>query len=213
MFGNSGHRFLFLIVGRRRLGHVFTADMTGNVVLLGFAVAGAPRLSIARSFTSLAAFLLGAVVGGRVGVSMAAAPRKRWLLAVGISEAAMFFAAAVASLGYDLSSETPASRLYAVIVLTALPMAAHRNRAATGCAGHHDHGADHHPGRLGRRLVAGGRQESPHGTADRFSGGDVRRRRHRHCHAALWHNGATGYRWNLRAGRDHRLRGCVQPGK
>jgi len=30
------------------LGHVFTANMTGNVVLLAFAVAGTPGLSMAR---------------------------------------------------------------------------------------------------------------------------------------------------------------------
>jgi len=31
------------------LGHVFTANMTGNIVLLGFAVGGAKGLSVARS--------------------------------------------------------------------------------------------------------------------------------------------------------------------
>jgi uncharacterized membrane protein YoaK (UPF0700 family) len=103
------------------LGHVFTANMTGNVVLLGFAVAGAPRLSMARSFTSLAAFLLGALLGGAVGRLMDARPR-RWLLAIGVSEAALLFAAALAGRGYDLASQTPAGKLYAVIVLTALPM-------------------------------------------------------------------------------------------
>src|SRR5213078_4299680 len=35
------------------LGHVFTANMTGNVVLLGFAVAGASGLSVARAVLSL----------------------------------------------------------------------------------------------------------------------------------------------------------------
>src|SRR5262249_59224931 len=47
------------------LGHVFTANMTGNVVLLGFAVAGASGLSVTRSSLSLVAFLAGAVCGGR----------------------------------------------------------------------------------------------------------------------------------------------------
>ena len=28
------------------LGHVFTANMTGNIVLLGFAISGAPRLPL-----------------------------------------------------------------------------------------------------------------------------------------------------------------------
>jgi uncharacterized membrane protein YoaK (UPF0700 family) len=48
------------------LGRVFTANMTGNVVLLGFAIAGAPGLSISRSVVALLAFLSGAVLGGRV---------------------------------------------------------------------------------------------------------------------------------------------------
>jgi uncharacterized membrane protein YoaK (UPF0700 family) len=48
------------------LGHVFTANMTGNVVFLAFAVAGAPGLSITGSLTALIAFLIGALIGGRV---------------------------------------------------------------------------------------------------------------------------------------------------
>ncbi len=35
------------------LGHVFTANMTGNVVILAFATARVPRLSIARSLMAL----------------------------------------------------------------------------------------------------------------------------------------------------------------
>jgi uncharacterized membrane protein YoaK (UPF0700 family) len=49
------------------LGHVFVANMTGNVVLLGFAFAGAPGLSVPASLAALAAFLLGALAGGRIG--------------------------------------------------------------------------------------------------------------------------------------------------
>jgi len=48
------------------LGHVFTANMTGNIVLLGFAFAGATGLSISRSSVALIAFLAGAVAGGRM---------------------------------------------------------------------------------------------------------------------------------------------------
>src|ERR1022692_4313140 len=47
------------------LGRVFTANMTGNVVVLGFAAAGAPGFSAPASLTSLGAFLVGAVVAGR----------------------------------------------------------------------------------------------------------------------------------------------------
>ena len=48
------------------LGHVFVANMTGNVVFLGFALAGAPGLSAPASIAALGAFLLGAIAGGRI---------------------------------------------------------------------------------------------------------------------------------------------------
>ncbi len=46
------------------LGHVFVANMTGNVVFLGFALAGAPGFSIAASLAAVAAFGFGALLGG-----------------------------------------------------------------------------------------------------------------------------------------------------
>jgi uncharacterized membrane protein YoaK (UPF0700 family) len=49
------------------LGHVFVANMTGNIVLLGFALAGAPGFSITASATALASFFAGALIGGRIG--------------------------------------------------------------------------------------------------------------------------------------------------
>jgi uncharacterized membrane protein YoaK (UPF0700 family) len=50
------------------LGHVFTGNMTGNVLLLGFAASGTPgsiitHLSVAHSLISLGAFVGGAIVG------------------------------------------------------------------------------------------------------------------------------------------------------
>ena len=48
------------------LGHVFTANMTGNVVLLGFALGGTADLSVGRSLAALCAFATGSVVGGRL---------------------------------------------------------------------------------------------------------------------------------------------------
>ena len=44
------------------LGHIFTANMTGNVVFMGFAPAGAPELSFTRLALVLLAFLSGAVI-------------------------------------------------------------------------------------------------------------------------------------------------------
>jgi uncharacterized membrane protein YoaK (UPF0700 family) len=47
-----------------KLGHVFVANMTGNVVFLGFALAGAGGLSVIASLLALASFLAGALGGG-----------------------------------------------------------------------------------------------------------------------------------------------------
>ena len=47
-----------------RLGRVFVANMTGNVVFVGFALAGAPGFSLAASLFALAGFLVGAGIGG-----------------------------------------------------------------------------------------------------------------------------------------------------
>ena len=53
--------FSYLVLGR-----VFVANMTGNVVFLGFALAGAPDFGILDSFVALAWFGVGAVVGGKL---------------------------------------------------------------------------------------------------------------------------------------------------
>src|SRR5689334_204404 len=46
------------------LGRVFTANMTGNIVLLGFGIAGSGGLPVVAPLVSLAAFLVGAAGGG-----------------------------------------------------------------------------------------------------------------------------------------------------
>ncbi|MFJ5834631.1 YoaK family protein [Streptomyces sp. NPDC093089] len=46
------------------LGRVFVANMTGNVVFLGFALSGVAQLSALASAVALAGFLAGAVAGG-----------------------------------------------------------------------------------------------------------------------------------------------------
>src|SRR5205807_6974906 len=53
--------FSYLVLGR-----VFVANMTGNVVFLAFALAGAAEFSVAASLFALGAFSLGAVAGGRL---------------------------------------------------------------------------------------------------------------------------------------------------
>lgn len=47
------------------LGHVFVANMTGNVVFLGFWLAPQTTVDMAAVMVSFASFLIGAVIGGR----------------------------------------------------------------------------------------------------------------------------------------------------
>jgi len=104
------------------LGRVFTANMTGNVVFLGFAAAGVSEFSIARSLTALAAFLAGAVLGGRLGSRMAEPGRLRWLRTAAACEAALLVVAGLASIGFNLASAPLTLHLHALIVLTAVAM-------------------------------------------------------------------------------------------
>src|SRR6202042_1758817 len=52
------------------LGHVFVANMTGNVVFLAFALVGVAGFSIWASAAALVAFALGALAGGWIGTRM-----------------------------------------------------------------------------------------------------------------------------------------------
>jgi uncharacterized membrane protein YoaK (UPF0700 family) len=104
------------------LGRVFVANMTGNVVLLGFAVAGVPGLSVMRSLLSLIGFLLGAAAGGRLETALAGQNRRKWLFSVGVVETTLTLAAALVSFGFNIDTATPLDRLYAMIVLTAVAM-------------------------------------------------------------------------------------------
>ena len=101
------------------LGHVFTANMTGNVVFLAFAIAGAPGLSIPRSAVSLGAFLAGAMAGGRLAARRATGPQHRWVATAFAVEAVLLFAAALAAAA---GARAVLFTAYGVIVLTAVAM-------------------------------------------------------------------------------------------
>src|SRR5437763_1354994 len=62
------------------LGHVFVANMTGNVVFLAFALAGTSGFSILASLVALGAFVLGALCGGLLGSRLG--PHRGRLLSV-----------------------------------------------------------------------------------------------------------------------------------
>jgi uncharacterized membrane protein YoaK (UPF0700 family) len=69
------------------LGRVFVANMTGNVVFVGFALAGAPGFSLGASLSALAGFLVGAGAGGRLAIRFRS-HRGRLLLVGSIVEVA-----------------------------------------------------------------------------------------------------------------------------
>ena len=104
------------------LGRVFTANMTGNVVFLGFALGGAPGIPVASSLAAIGAFVAGAVLGGRLGKKYAGEQLRKWFLTVALIESALIIGAGFISLGFDIEHRTTAFQLYAVIVLTAIAM-------------------------------------------------------------------------------------------
>jgi uncharacterized membrane protein YoaK (UPF0700 family) len=100
------------------LGRVFTANMTGNVVVLGFAAAGAPGFSVTATLTSLGVFLLGAVAGGRLGIYVA---RRSRILVLAIALEAVFVGGA-AGIALTASSVATGWARYTAIALLAFAM-------------------------------------------------------------------------------------------
>ncbi|MEU5609017.1 YoaK family protein [Streptomyces sparsogenes] len=101
------------------LGHVFVANMTGNVVFLGFALAGAKGLSALASVVSLGVFLTGALAGGRLGVRLAA--HRGRLLAVSTTAQTVLLGAAAVTAAVAGGRVTTAVE-YTLIVLLGLAM-------------------------------------------------------------------------------------------
>ncbi len=97
------------------LGHVFVANMTGNVVFLGFALAGAAGFSIPASLAALGAFSLGALIGGRL-IARLGAHRGR-LLAVASAVEALLLAAATAVAATAGSPGSGVARYVLIILL------------------------------------------------------------------------------------------------
>lgn len=101
------------------LGHVFTANMTGNVVLLGFGLAGAGHLPVVAPLVSLAAFLIGAAVAGRVARYLKHPDGPPLTFAL-VLETALVAAAAVLATAVKIQPGTAAG--YVAIALLALAM-------------------------------------------------------------------------------------------
>jgi uncharacterized membrane protein YoaK (UPF0700 family) len=102
-----------------KLGHVFVANMTGNVVFLGFAAGGAEELSVVATLAAIGSFFVGALAGGRLG-SNARQHRGRFLALSTYAE----FAAVGAALVVSLASFGTGGGIsaYALVVLLAFAM-------------------------------------------------------------------------------------------
>jgi uncharacterized membrane protein YoaK (UPF0700 family) len=77
-----------------RLGRVFVANMTGNVVFLGFSLSPGSGLSLAASAIAIGGFVLGAFIGGRATTLFADRPRQ-WLATAFAVEALILAVVAV----------------------------------------------------------------------------------------------------------------------
>jgi uncharacterized membrane protein YoaK (UPF0700 family) len=101
-----------------RLGQVFVANMTGNVVFLGFSAAGAPQLSVVGSLVAIACFLPGGVIAGRLATRVGSR-LGQLRAATGIQLLLIACAIPVAAIAGD---QIGSDSRYALIVLLSLAM-------------------------------------------------------------------------------------------
>ena len=94
------------------LGHVFVANMTGNVVFLGFALAGQGNVHVSMVLTSLLSFVVGALAGGKVGATAPVRLARGFALEFGI----LILASA-------LASAMPASAMASYLLVATLAFA------------------------------------------------------------------------------------------
>jgi uncharacterized membrane protein YoaK (UPF0700 family) len=107
------------------LGRVFTANMTGNVVLLAFGATGTQGLPVLAPSVSLVVFLVGAAAGGRLASSLAgpagaqvpAPVRRRWVMIALLGELGLVAVAGVVGLGLPVGGG--GARRYVVIAVLA----------------------------------------------------------------------------------------------
>jgi uncharacterized membrane protein YoaK (UPF0700 family) len=101
------------------LGRVFTANMTGNIVLLGFGLVGSGGLHVVAPLVSLSAFLAGSAAGGKLAVTTGDRHAQHVARALGI-EIGLVLAATITAAATDVRPSTFAADT--VIALLALAM-------------------------------------------------------------------------------------------
>lgn len=109
------------------LGRALAALATGNVLLLGFGVANAPGITIARPAEALAAFVVG--VGAAHAVIVRVSGRgRRWFVVALVGEVALIAGAGVYAVTVSGTQSLPEHARAIVVVLLACAMG-WRNRA------------------------------------------------------------------------------------
>jgi uncharacterized membrane protein YoaK (UPF0700 family) len=101
------------------LGRVFVANMTGNIVFIGLAAAGAPGFSLGASVVAFGGFLLGATFGGRL-IGLFRNDRGRLLAIACLIELALMGIAFIVALATASASTTGVR--YSVSILLAAAM-------------------------------------------------------------------------------------------
>jgi uncharacterized membrane protein YoaK (UPF0700 family) len=112
------------------VGHVFTANMTGNIVFLGFGIAGSGGLPVVAPLISLASFLGGAGSGGLLAQRMGERHAQHIARALSI-EALLLSLAAILAAAVKVRANMASGD--AVIALLAFAMGA-RNATIRGVA-------------------------------------------------------------------------------
>ncbi len=103
------------------LGHVFVANMTGNVVILGFAIAGAGGFSVPASLTALFLFAGGSALGGALNARVW--PRRGRLLVMSTcAQLLLIGIAAIVAAATRAEVPTAGAARYVLIGLLAVAM-------------------------------------------------------------------------------------------
>jgi uncharacterized membrane protein YoaK (UPF0700 family) len=101
------------------LGHVFVGNQTGNFILLGLALAGAPGFSASAQTVALVSFAIGAAIGGRARWGRLH-HRGRYLTAAAVGEA-IFLAVGVV-LSALMTNPPHSAYRYSLIFILAIAM-------------------------------------------------------------------------------------------
>ncbi|MFF4954085.1 YoaK family protein [Streptomyces chattanoogensis] len=103
------------------LGHVFTATQTGNLLFLGFGIAGQGGLPVVTTAVSLGSFVLGAVLGARTESTLGTRGQQ-WFPVALLVEAGLLAAAAVTGWEAGPALELAPAQRWTVIGLMAMAM-------------------------------------------------------------------------------------------